>query len=216
MANFCVLCCSIEEAIINGAFWFSAGKHYKEPWITSCLFRKEIRSSCFFSSYRYPNKYFLHHKYSKKAFYDEFDLQGSFVAFLWINEFGDTCKTRILMALKSRSYIFYLDCVKSSLRFFFILNCSIKSFTQQLSGTTFRDEHEYSNIGIFEYFGARINICIRFHDKVHIRIYSNICSVLWIYSNNTECFEQTGCMSYGPKILTEHSSSLVYHVYLVK
>jgi hypothetical protein len=35
-----------------------------------------------------------------------------------------------------------------------------------------------TNIRIFEYFGARINICIRFYDKVHIRIYSNIRSVL--------------------------------------
>ena len=41
-----------------------------------------------------------------------------------------------------------------------------------------RDEHEYSNIRILEYFGAQINICIRFHDKVHIRIYLNILSVL--------------------------------------
>ena len=79
-----------------------------------------------------------------------------------------------------------------------------------------RDEHEYLNIWIFEYFGVRINIRIRFPDKVHIWIYSNICSVLWIYSNNTECFEQTGCMSYGPKILREHSPPLVYHVSLVK
>ena len=79
-----------------------------------------------------------------------------------------------------------------------------------------RDEHKYSNIRIFKSFGARINICIRFHDKVHIRIYSNIRSVLSIYSNNTECFERTWCSSSGPKILREHSPSLVYHVSLVK
>ena len=79
-----------------------------------------------------------------------------------------------------------------------------------------RDEHEYTNIQIFKYFGARINIHIRFHYKVHIQIYSNIRSMLWIYLNNTECFEQTRCMSYGPKILREHSPPLVYHVSLVK
>ena len=89
-------------------------------------------------------------------------------------------------------------------------------FSIWLRGEASRDEHEYLNIWIFEYFGAWINICIRFHDKVHIRIYSNICSVFWIYSNNTECFEQTGCMSYGPKILRAHSPPLVYHESLVK
>ena len=79
-----------------------------------------------------------------------------------------------------------------------------------------RDEHKYSNIRIFEYFGARINIRICFHDKVHNQIYSNIHSVLWLYSNNIECFEQTGCMSYGPTILREHCPPLVYQVSLVK
>ena len=38
-----------------------------------------------------------------------------------------------------------------------------------------------TNIRIFEYFGAPINICIRFHNKVNIWIYSNIRSALWIY-----------------------------------
>ena len=41
-----------------------------------------------------------------------------------------------------------------------------------------RDEHKYLNIQIFKYFCAQINICIRFHDKVNIQIYSNIRSVL--------------------------------------
>ena len=33
---------------------------------------------------------------------------------------------------------------------------------------------------------------------------------------NIECFEQTGLISYGPKILREHSQRLVYDVLLVK
>ena len=47
----------------------------------------------------------------------------SFVATLWINAVGGTCKMNIEMALKSESYILDLDCVKLSLGFFF-LSCS--------------------------------------------------------------------------------------------
>ena len=75
---------------------------------------------------------------------------------------------------------------------------------------------KYSNIPKLEYFGAGINICIRLHEIVHFWVYSNICLVLRIYSNNIECFEQTGCISYGPYIFREHSRPLVYHVSLVK
>ena len=32
---------------MNSAFQFSDGRHYDEPWHTSCLFRKVIRSSFF-------------------------------------------------------------------------------------------------------------------------------------------------------------------------
>ena len=32
--------------------------------------------------------------------------------------------------------------------------------------TLTRDEHKYLNIQIFEYFGARINIRIRFHSNI--------------------------------------------------
>ena len=46
-----------------------------------------------------------------------------------------------------------------------------------------RDEHEYSNIRIFEYFGPRIYIRIRIYYILDIRIYSNIRSKLRIYSN---------------------------------
>ena len=48
---------------------------------------------------------------------------------------------------------------------------------------SFRDEHEYSNIRIFEYFGPRIYIRIRVYYILDIRIYSNIRSKLRIYSN---------------------------------
>ena len=43
-----------------------------------------------------------------------------------------------------------------------------KDFFKKIGWYTFRDEHEYSNIGIFKDFGAGINIRIRFHDKVNI------------------------------------------------
>ena len=43
----------------------------------------------------------------------------------------------IEMALKSRSYILDLDCIKLSLGIFFFLSCLIKSFFHQLSGSTF-------------------------------------------------------------------------------
>ena len=43
----------------------------------------------------------------------------------------------IEMALKSRSYILYLDHVKLSLGIFFFLNCLIESIFHQLSGSTF-------------------------------------------------------------------------------
>ena len=46
-----------------------------------------------------------------------------------------------------------------------------------------RDEHEYSIIQIFEYFGPRIYIRIRIYYILDIRIYSNIRSKLRIYSN---------------------------------
>ena len=46
-----------------------------------------------------------------------------------------------------------------------------------------RDEHEYSNIRIFEYFVPRIYIRIRIYHILDIRIYSNIRSKLRIYSN---------------------------------
>ena len=42
----------------------------------------------------------------------------------------------IEMALKSRSYIFDLDCVKLSLGFFF-LSCCMEGFFYQHSGSTF-------------------------------------------------------------------------------
>ena len=54
---------------------------------------------------------------------------------------------------------------------------------QILYGVTVRDEHEYSNIRIFEYFGPRIYIRIRIYYILDIRIYSNIRSKLRIYSN---------------------------------
>ena len=41
------------------------------------------------------------------------------------------------MALKSRSYILYLDHVKLSLGIFFFLSCLIDSIFHQLSGSTF-------------------------------------------------------------------------------
>ena len=43
----------------------------------------------------------------------------------------------IEIALKSRSYILDLDCVKLSLVIFFFLRCLMKSFFHQLSGSTF-------------------------------------------------------------------------------
>ena len=52
-----------------------------------------------FFSYLYLNKFVFYHIYAKKGFYKEFALQGSFVAILWINENGGTCKINILMAL---------------------------------------------------------------------------------------------------------------------
>ena len=76
-----------------------------------------IKSSCFFV---YTNKVFLHHIYTKKRFYEEFDLQWSFLANLWISEIGGTRKTNIQMALKSRIFILDLDHVKLSLEFFFL------------------------------------------------------------------------------------------------
>ena len=53
-----------------------------------------------------------------------------------------------------------------------------KLLTIRYFGAHDRDEPEYLNIRIFKYFGARMNIRIRFQDKVHIQIYSNIRSVL--------------------------------------
>ena len=55
--------------------------------------------------------------------------------------------------------------------------------TPMLKGGYNRDEHEYSNIRIFEYFGPRIYIRIRIYYILDIRIYSNIRSKLRIYSN---------------------------------
>ena len=43
----------------------------------------------------------------------------------------------IEMAIKSGSYIFDLDHIKSSLGIFFFLSCLIKSIFHQLSGSTF-------------------------------------------------------------------------------
>ena len=43
----------------------------------------------------------------------------------------------IEMALKSRSYILDLDCVKLSLGIFFFLSCLMESFFHQLLGSTF-------------------------------------------------------------------------------
>ena len=99
----------------------------------------------------------------------------------------------------------------------FVVLCYTGSIIDMLSGMSTNIQiFKYSNIPKLEYFGAGINICIRLHENVHFWVYSNICLVLRIYSNNMECFEQTGCISYGPNIFREHSRPLVYHVSLVK
>ena len=77
--------------------------------------------------YLSPNKRSLHHKYANKGFYEEFALQWFFVATLWNNEVGGTCKMNIETALKSRNYILDLDHVKLSLGIFFFLSCLIES-----------------------------------------------------------------------------------------
>ena len=63
-------------------------------------------------------------------------MQRSFVVILGNNEVGGTCKINVEMALKSRSYILDLDCVKLSLEIFFFLCCLMEIFFQ-LSGSTF-------------------------------------------------------------------------------
>ena len=71
---------------------------------------------------------FLHHKHANKGLYKEFALHRSFVVILGTNEVGGTCKMNIDMALKSRSYILDLDCIKLSLEIFFFLSCLMESF----------------------------------------------------------------------------------------
>ena len=69
-------------------------------------------------------------------FYKEFARQDFFFAILWFNEVGGTYKMDIKNALKSRTYIFYLDHVKLSMVTFFILSCLMESWLYQISRTT--------------------------------------------------------------------------------
>ena len=93
-----------------------------------------LRQSFLVFPYLCLNKRFLHHKYASKDFYKEFALQRSFVVILWINEVGGTRKMNIEMALKSRSHILDLDCVKLCFWIFFYLSCLMESFL-----TSFQD-----------------------------------------------------------------------------
>jgi hypothetical protein len=77
--------------------------------------------------------------------------------------------------------VFALTNFNKSLKIFFsivLLYCPIMSIVVSI-----RDEHKYSNIQIFKYFGPRIYIRIRIYYLLDIRIYSNIRSKLRIYSN---------------------------------
>ena len=65
----------------------------------------------------------------------EFALQRFIVVILGIIEVGGTCKMNIEMALKSRSYILDLDCVKLSLGIFFFLSCLMEIFLPALGST---------------------------------------------------------------------------------
>ena len=115
----------------------------------------------FFLFYLCSNEFVLHHKYAKKGSSEEFALQGSFVAILRIHEVGGTCKTNIYMALKSRSYIFYLDYVKLSLGIFFILSCLMESKFHHLSGSTFifvKNTHlKFANLALRLVLAAKLD-----------------------------------------------------------
>ena len=115
-------------ASFKGAFKFGAGGNYEDLWAGGHSVSSGKWSDLpGFFIYMSEEEIKFHHKYAKKWFYEEFSLQVLSVAILWNNEVGGTCKTDILIALKSRSYTFYLDYVKLSFGIFFILSCLMES-----------------------------------------------------------------------------------------
>ena len=125
----------IDRAIIKGTLQLSS-HIYIGSWLACYHFRKVIKAFWFFHI-TVQIKLSLNHKYAMKGLYKEFALQGSFVDILSVIEVSGTCKTRILMAIKSGSYIFNLDCVKLSLGVFCILSWLTESLLHQLSRYTF-------------------------------------------------------------------------------